>query len=84
MFGASPDLRQSSLKLSSEVYVTISKTIATSQDSVNKCSLDSKVERAYMKGALAMYEFLQEEKLIPVITTGCQETLLKKFKEKNS
>jgi hypothetical protein len=65
------------------VYVTISKTIATSQPGVNNCSLDSKIERAYMKGALAMYEFLQEEKLIPVITTGCQEMLWKKFKEKN-
>lgn len=64
--------------------MTISKTIATSQDAVNKCSLDSKIERAYMKGTLAMYEFLQEEKLVPVITTGCQEILWKKFKEKNN
>jgi hypothetical protein len=63
--------------------VTLQKTIKTSQPSVNNCSLDSKIERAYMKGALAMYEFLQEEKLIPVITTGCQEMLWKKFKEKN-
>lgn len=64
--------------------MTISKTIATSQDSVNKCSLDSKIERAYMKGALAMYEFLQEEKLMTVTTTGCQEMLWKKFKDRNS
>lgn len=64
--------------------MTISKTVATSQDSVNNYSLDSKIERAYMKGALAMYEFLQEEKLIPVTTTGCQEMLWKKFKDKNS
>lgn len=64
--------------------MTISKTIATSQDSINKCSLDTKIERAYMKGALAMYEFLQEEKLVPTITTGCQEMLWKKFKGRNS
>lgn len=64
--------------------MTISKTVATSQDSVNNCSLDSKIERAYMKGALAMYEFLQEEKLIPVTTTSCQEMLWKRFKVKNS
>lgn len=64
--------------------MTISKTVATSQDSVNNYSLDSKIERAYMKGALAMYEFLQEEKLIPVTTTGCQEMLWKRFKDKNN
>lgn len=64
--------------------MTISKTVATSQESVNKCSLDSKIERAYMKGALAMYEFLQEEKLMTVTTTGCQEMLWKKFKDRNS
>lgn len=64
--------------------MTIPKTITTSQESVNKCSLESKIERAYMKGALAMYEFLQEEKLVPITTTGCQEMLWKKFKDKNS
>lgn len=64
--------------------VTISKTIETSQENVNKCSFDNKIERAYLKGALAMFEFLQEEKLVPIITTGYQKMLWKKFTDKNS
>jgi hypothetical protein len=62
--------------------MTISKTIETSQENVNKCSFDSKIERAYLKGALAMFEFLQEEKLVPIIATGSQKMLWKKFTEK--
>lgn len=63
--------------------MTIQKTIATSQESVNKCSLDSKIERAYLKGANAMFEFLQDEHLLDVMTTASLKMLWKKFKDKN-
>lgn len=63
--------------------MTIQKTIATSQESVNKCSLDSKIERAYLKGANAMFEFLQDEHLLGAMTTASLKMLWKKFKDKN-
>lgn len=63
--------------------VTLQKTVETSQQDVNKCSLDSKIERAYMKGALAMFEFLQDEHYIGIFSTGGLERLWKEFKDKN-
>ena len=63
--------------------MTLQKTIETSQDSVNKCSLDSKIERAYMKGALAMFEFLQDEHYVGVFSTAGIKRLWKEFKDKN-
>lgn len=63
--------------------MTLQKTIETSQDSVNKCSLDSKIERAYMKGANAMFEFLQDEHYIGIFSTCGLERLWKEFKDKN-
>lgn len=63
--------------------MTLQKTIATSQQDVNNCSLESKIERAYMKGANAMFEFLQDERYIGVFSTGGLERLWKDFKDKN-
>lgn len=41
--------------------VTISKTIETSQENVNKCSFDSKIERAYLKAYLQCLSFCKKK-----------------------
>lgn len=63
--------------------MTLQKTVETSQPDVNNCSLDKKIERAYMKGANAMFEFLQDEHYIGVFSTAGLERLWKEFTDKN-
>lgn len=65
------------------LVLTIQKTVASSRDDVNKCSLDSEIERAYMKGANAMFEFLQDEHYISIMSTADIKKLWKEFKDRN-